>query len=219
MKIKYILFDLDGTLTDPKLGITNAVIYALSKFGITGYGNDDLTKFIGPPLKDSFMDFFAFSEEDALAAIGFFRSYFRETGLFENTPYIGIDALLKELKDLGFILAVATSKPTPFAMKILEHFHLIDYFDFVGGSNLDNTRTAKAEVIDYVLENLPDDSRTASIMVGDRSHDVIGATRHNLPCIGVLYGYGTKDELENSGAYRLVPSVGALRETLMALNP
>ncbi len=213
----YILFDLDGTLTDPMEGITNAVIYALEQFDISGFKNTDLLHFIGPPLKDSFMQYFGFDEARALEAIGYFRVYFKEKGIFENIPYDGIKEMLNDLKNKGCILAVATSKPEPFALDILKHFGMSDYFDFVGGSKLDNTRTAKADVIAHVLEHLPVTATSKLFMVGDRKHDIIGAQAHDISSIGVLYGYGSEEELVAAQANHIVKNVDELKRLLMVL--
>lgn len=217
MKVTHILFDLDGTITDPKLGITNSAIYALKQYGIVGLKNDDLLHLIGPPLKDSFMEYYGFSEDKSIEAIEYFREYFREKGLFENTPYTGIEDCLRNLKGKGYILAIATSKPEPFAKKILDHFGLSQYFDFIGGSMLDNTRTAKAEVIAHVMTSLQHDDASSIIMVGDRKHDILGAQHHNIHSVGVLYGYGSKDELESANATYIVESVEQLCKLLSTL--
>ncbi len=217
MKITHILFDLDGTITDPKLGITNSVIYALEKYDIVGLKNDDLLHFIGPPLKDSFMEFYGFDEDKAVEAINYFREYFKSKGLFENIPYDGIEKCLKNLKVRGYTLAIATSKPEPFAVQILDHFGLSKYFDFVGGSNLDNTRTAKSEVIEHVMNNLHLTTSDNTIMVGDRKHDILGAQHHKMKSVGVTYGYGSKQELESANATYTVESVSQLWELLVNL--
>jgi len=215
MKYTHILFDLDGTITDPKMGITNSVIYALEKYGITGKTNDDLLSFIGPPLKESFMKYYNFSEEDAVQGIEYFREYFKVKGLYENIPYEGIEELLITLKDKGYRLAVATSKPTHFAEIIIKHFKLDKYFDFIGGSKLDNTRVAKAEVIEYVLENLDMKDTSKVIMIGDREHDVLGAKHHDIKSIGVLYGYGSREEFESVGTDVIVADVEELKNVLI----
>lgn len=213
----YILFDLDGTITDPMLGITNSAIYALGKYGYQGLKNEDLKGFIGPPLKDSFTQVYNFSETQAVEAIDYFRDYFKDKGIYENIPYQGIEDLLKDLKTQGFKLAIATSKPTSFAVQILEYFKLDGYFDFIGGSKLDNTRTAKAEVITYVLDNIGQPDRSEVIMIGDRKHDIIGAKTLGIKGIGVLYGYGSKEELEGAKADYIVKSVEDLKRLLKRL--
>ena len=214
---KYILFDLDGTVTDPMIGITKSVQYALRKFNIEVENLNDLCKFIGPPLKDSFMNFYGFNEEDALKAIAFFREYFSVNGLYENTVYENFEDMLIALKEQNKSLIIATSKPTVFAEKILEHFNLKKYFDFIAGSNLDNTRTKKADVISYALEQQGLTEASEMIMIGDREHDVIGAKTLGIESIGVLHGYGSYEELSNSGATYIVKDVKELKSLLMSL--
>ena len=189
-----ILFDLDGTLTDPMMGITKSVQYALKKHGIIEEDLWNLTKFIGPPLMDSFKRYYGFSEEEARQAVVDYREYFAPTGKFENVVYNGIPEMLQALKEQGFVLAVATSKPEVFAKDILVHFDLEQYFDFVGGALLTG-RTDKAEVIAYVLEYLGVEKQNV-IMVGDREHDIIGAAKNQLDSVGVLYGYGDRSRLD-----------------------
>ena len=214
---KYILFDLDGTITDPMLGITKSVKYALRKFNIEVENLNDLCKFIGPPLKDSFMNFYGFNEKDALKAITFYREYFSVTGLYENVVYENFEDILISLKEQNKSLIIATSKPTVFAEKILEHFNLKKYFDFIAGSNLDNTRTKKADVISYALEQQGLTEASEMIMIGDREHDIIGAKTLGIESIGVLHGYGSYEELSNSGANYIVKDVKELKSLLMSL--
>lgn len=198
---RYILFDLDGTLTDPGLGITNSVIHALKQFQIHVADRRELYSFIGPPLQDSFAAYYGFSEEETERAIQYYRAYFSTKGLFENQVYDGIPALLEKLKDMGKTLIVATSKPEPFSIRILQHFDLYGYFDFVAGATMDNvTRFRKADVIAYALENCQIMDRSAAVMIGDREHDVLGAKQMGLDSIGVTYGYGSHEELQNAGA-------------------
>ncbi|MBC5628807.1 HAD family hydrolase [Clostridium sp. NSJ-6] len=214
---KYILFDLDGTVTDPMIGITKSVRYALNKFGIEVEDLNTLCKFIGPPLKDSFMNFYNFTEEDALKAIAYYREYFSTNGLYENTVYENFEDMLIALKNDGKSLIIATSKPTVFAEKILEHFNLKKYFDFISGSNLDNTRTKKADVISYALEQQMINNMSEIIMIGDREHDIIGAKALNIESIGVLHGYGSYEELSSSGADYIVKDVSELKSLLLTL--
>ncbi len=199
MSYDYILFDLDGTLTNPEEGITKAVSYALSHFGIDE-PLDSLKRFIGPPLRVSFSEYYGFSKEDAETAVSKYREVYSIKGLYQNEVYDGIDTLLNTLKQNSKTLFVATSKPTIYAKKILKHFNLLDYFTFVGGCELDGTRDQKSEVIAYVIEqnNLTDLSKV--IMIGDRKHDIIGAKENNLASIGVLYGFGDMDELKSANA-------------------
>lgn len=211
-----ILFDLDGTLTDPREGITRAVQYALASFGIREENLDRLCPFIGPPLFDSFQEFYGFGEEQARRAILEFQTYFKRQGMFENRVYEGMEQMLEDLKKTGVRLAVATSKPEPFAKQILEHFGLSGYFERVCGANLDETRGRKGEVIAYALEELGlqkaerPDWRSEVLMVGDRKHDVLGAHEHGIPCVGVLYGYGSRAELEAAEAEFLMENVKML---------
>jgi len=197
---KYILFDLDGTLTDPGIGITNSVMYALKKFGIEVDDRASLYKFIGPPLLESFQKFYGFSKEDSELGLKYYREYFKPKGLYENKVYEGIESLLQELKKKGKKLLVATSKPEEFAIEILKHFHLLDYFDFVAGASMDEKRVKKADVITYALESYGITDKSSVIMVGDREHDVLGAKENELKSIGVLYGYGDYEELVHAGA-------------------
>ena len=204
---KYVLFDLDGTLTDPGEGITNSVMYALRHFGIEETDREKLFSFIGPPLVDSFMEKYGFSEEDAREATSEFRVYFRERGIFENVPYEGMKECLDELKERGHILAVATSMPEVFARRILERFGFLPCFDYVFGASMDETRTRKDEVIAYALEEMGVTDRPACVMVGDRSHDILGAKKNGLDAIGVLFGYGSREELEEAGARYIAETV------------
>lgn len=213
MEKKYILFDLDGTLTDPMQGITKSVRYALNSFGIEIDDLHKLIPFIGPPLKDSFKEFYHFSEENALLAVEKYREYYRVDGIFDNRVYEGIDDCLMSLKQQGKILALATSKPEIFAKQILEHYNLSKYFDFVGGSEL-HGRSKKGEVIEYVLKTMNIDHKDA-IMVGDRMHDIVGAHEHKLPCIAVEYGYGDKEEFLQYHADFIVKTIDELKQLLL----
>lgn len=197
---KYILFDLDGTLTDAAPGITNSVRYALKKFGIEETDDNKLRKFLGPPLLQSFKEIYGFTTEQAEKAVEYYREYFTPKGIFENEVYDGIPELLQHLKVQGKTLIIATSKPEPFAVKIAEHFKLTDYFDMIAGSNMNNTRCKKAQVIEYAFETLGINNREQAIMIGDREHDIAGAKQASIKSLGVLYGYASFGELENAGA-------------------
>ena len=214
MNKQYILFDLDGTITDPKIGITKGIQYALNKFDIKVDNLDELCKFIGPPLKDSFREFYGFDEEKIEEAIGYYREYYKEKGIFENYVYDNFEKLLQLLKFKRKTLIVATSKPTVFAEKILEHFNLKKYFDFISGSNLDGTRGNKDEVIKYALEqnNILDLSKV--VMVGDRKYDIIGAKKIGIESVGVLYGYGNLEEMKECEADYIAKDVFELMEIL-----
>lgn len=212
---QYILFDLDGTITDPKEGITKSIQYALHHMGIEVEDLDSLCKHIGPPLKYGFMDFWNFSEEEADRGIELYREYFTVKGMYQNYEYEGIEDLLCSLKKAGKKIYMATSKPEKFAKMILEHFHLDGYFDDVCGASMDSTRSQKGDVIRYALEKnqLTDLSRI--VMVGDRLHDIKGARENQIDSIGVLYGFGTREELTQAGAGHIVETVLELKKMLL----
>lgn len=202
-----VLFDLDGTLTDPGEGITNSVAYALNKFGIEVIDKTTLYNFIGPPLIDSFVKYYDMSYEDALLAVDYYREYFGVTGIFENRVFDGIPELLDTIKKSGRKIALATSKPEQYATRILDHFYLSQYFDFIGGATMDETRSKKADVIDYTLKQLNVTDKSNVVMVGDRHHDIDGANQNDLDSIGVLFGYGDRQELETAGATYIAETV------------
>lgn len=215
MKYKYILFDLDGTLTDPRVGITKSVQYALEKTGIKGVALRELERFIGPPLKESFMEFYSYDEQTVITAIKYYREYFQEQGIFENEVYQGIADLLDQLTEQDTINVVATSKPTVFAERIIEHFGLKKYFHSIVGSNLDGTRSSKAEIISYIIAKLNINTMEDMVMIGDRKHDVIGAQWNNIDSIGVSYGYGTIEELRSVNPTFIVDSISELSKLLV----
>ena len=208
-----ILFDLDGTLTDSQEGIINAISYALDYMGVH-MERGELVKFIGPPLMESLPEYCGFNLKQSEDAIERFREYYQARGWLENAPYPGVPALLRDLKAAGKELLVATSKPEAMAVQVLEHFGLAQYFERICGapsSATDSTR--KADVVRRALSGAADPSR--AVMVGDRRHDVAGAKENGLPCIGVLYGYGGREELEAAGAAVIAEDVGALKECLL----
>lgn len=211
----YLLFDLDGTLTDSGAGIINSVLYALKKFGIEVQDTTQLNAFIGPPLAESFQKFYHFSQEQAFQAVCYYREYFSEKGIFENKVIAGIDILLDELSHAGKKLVVATSKPEVYTIKILKHFNLLSYFEFVAGATMDETRNTKTAVIAYALEHIDVVSKEKVVMIGDRKHDIEGAKNNNIDSIGVLFGYGDRKELEQAGANYIVESVEKLRTLLI----
>lgn len=211
----YILFDLDGTLTNSQLGITTCVAYALESFGIHTENLNELRKFIGPPLKESFMKYYAMTEEEGDKAVEKYRERFATIGLYENEVYEGIPALLGKLKKQGKSLLVATSKPTVYSEKILEHFGLKEYFTFVVGSELDGRRVNKAEVIQYALEQSKITELNKVVMIGDKEHDIIGAKTCGVDSVGVLYGFGEREELESQGATYIVEKVSDLEKILL----
>ena len=213
--ITCLLFDLDGTLTNPQEGITKCVQHALRAFGIEEPDLEKLIPFIGPPLIQSFMEFYNMSEEDARKAVSVYRERFSTVGLFENFPYPGIADMLAELKAQGKILAVASSKPTIYVRRILEKFELAPYFDVIEGSNLDGTRVDKKEVIAEVLSQLDNPSADDLLMIGDRKFDVIGARETGFGCVGVRFGFAAPDELEQSGAVYIADTVRDLHRYLI----
>lgn len=214
--MKTILFDLDGTLTDPALGITNAVSYALKHYGIDEeYQN--LLRFIGPPLVDSFMEYYGFDQKKAQEAVVYYREYFSDKGLFENVVYDGMEDFLTALKNEGYLLAVATSKPEEFAKKILDHFHLSHYFTKICGATMDSSRSKKGDVIAYALDQLKITDPNTAIMVGDRQHDIVGAHQNQLKAIGVLYGYGDEAEMKEYQADYIAKDLKELMTILSIL--
>lgn len=215
------MFDLDGTLTDPKEGITKSVRHALNHYGIQVDDLDALTPFIGPPLTDSYKKYYGFSDEQAWEGVLVYREYFSERGWHENKEYPGIKEMLDALKAAGRVLLVATSKPEEFARKILEHFGMEGYFDFIGGADMDETRVRKADVIRYVLEQYGLDTSQETlarcVMVGDREHDVLGARECGMDCVGVLYGYGDRQEMDGCRPAWTADSVDDLKDLLLTL--
>ena len=202
-----VLFDLDGTLTDPGLGITNSVMYALKKFNIEVEDRASLYKFIGPPLRESYAKYYHLSDEEITRAVAYYREYFSVKGIYENELYEGIAEMLEQIKDSGRKVVLATSKPEEFAAEILRYFHIDHYFDFVAGSTMDGTRVRKADVIAYALESHGITDLSLAVMVGDREHDILGAKEVGLDSIGVLYGYGSREELQSAGATYLAEQV------------
>ncbi len=217
---QYCLFDLDGTLTDPAEGITKSVQYALRAYGIEEPDLKKLEPFIGPPLKDSFMEFYGFSEKEAVKAIEIYRERFAPVGVLENYIYPGIPEMLAELKDRGAVLAVASSKPERFVHQILVYFNIEKYFDVVVGSEMDGARTKKEEVVEEALRQtkiltIPVKERAACCaMTGDRRFDIEGARAHSLTGVGVGFGYALPGELEAAGAEYIANTVEELRTYL-----
>ena len=193
-KFKNILFDLDGTLTDPKEGIVNSILYALQKLGIHENFINELDSFIGPPLRESFLKRYDLTDEQADNAMLYYREYFSVKGIYENRIYPGVKELLKSLCNQNYRLFVATSKPTVFAVEVLRHFKIDSYFDEIIGSNLDNSRTDKTEIISHIFSAYGLQA-SDSVMIGDRKHDIIGAKNNSMKTIGVTYGYGSLEEL------------------------
>ncbi len=211
-----ILFDLDGTLTDPKLGITSCVQHALEAIGMPEPDNDKLIPFIGPPLKEMFMSYCNVNEEMGEYLVAKYRERFSTVGMFENEIYDGISELLLSLKKSGKKIALATSKPQIFSEKILEHFGIKDMFDVIVGSELNGHRTNKADVIEEVINRFGEAYNVnRAVMIGDRKFDVIGAKKFGIRTIGVTYGYGGMDELNAAGADYIAGSVNELKNLLL----
>lgn len=211
-KIDSILFDLDGTLTESGIGITRCAAYALEKMGLPV--PDDLNVFIGPPLRETFPKY-GVKEEDTDEAIRIFRSRYTTVGKFENKPYEGVEEMLKQLKDEGYHLYVATSKPEPVAIEILDHFGLSGYFDLIAGASLDASRESKSDVIAYLLKKIGDHS---CVMVGDTEFDAQGAEAHGIPCIWVKYGYGTEKSMKKYRVSAIADSPQGIVEALKNEN-
>lgn len=205
---KCLLWDLDGTLTDPADGIVHSVQYALRHYGLWAE-REELLSFIGPPLADSFSEKFGFSEEKSREAVEIYREYFRKDGWLENAPYPGIHSLLSRLQVAGFQHYLASSKPEPLCRQILAHFELDRYFEEIAGSDFEGTRARKEQVLAWLLEQCQISSEQA-LMIGDRKFDVQGAAQFAIPCIGVLWGYGSREELETAGAWKVVSDFAQL---------
>lgn len=212
---KYLLFDLDGTITDSETGITRCVAYALNYFGIQVNDLRELSPFIGPPLLDSFKDFYNFTDEQATIAVAKYRERYADKGILENELYPGIEELLADAQKNGKTVILATSKPEIFAKRILDHFGLSDYFSFVAGSGLDGSLHTKTDVINYILQSNQMINLESVVMIGDRKHDIIGAKNIGIDSIGVLYGFGDYKELSDAGADHIAEDIPALRKLLL----
>lgn len=208
----YYFFDLDGTLTNPALGITNSFKYAFKELGIEIPSYEKLCTFIGPPLLTTFKTYCGFNDEEAGIGVKKYREYFAQRGLFENQVIEGIPQLLEELKKRGKHLLVATSKPEEYSVRILEHFDLAKYFDHICGSNMDETRSKKAEVIEYALESAGKPDKSKVIMIGDREHDIFGAKENGIKSCGVLFGFGSRQEFQSAAADFIVEKVNDILE-------
>lgn len=213
---QYLFFDLDGTLTNPKEGITKCVQYALHHFGIEEPDLDKLVPFIGPPLIPSFMGFYGMTEEQAKVATEKYRERFRDIGIFENEVFEGVPQMLEKLQNMGKKLVIASSKPEDFVVRILEKFGLRSYFCEVVGATMDEKRTAKADVIQeaFARLNITDEKKAQVLMIGDRMHDVEGAAACGIDCLGVYIGFAAPGELEEAGAAYIAQTVEEMSEFL-----
>lgn len=210
MKYKAVFFDLDGTLTNPELGITNCIQYAAEYYGVKTK-REDLRKYIGPPLRDTFVELI--DEDHADDAVKKYRERFAPVGLFENEVYLGVPETLEKLKDMGYVLCTASSKPQNFVDTILEHFDLKKYFDFIGGATMDGRISKKEDVINIVLKETgftPQDV----LMVGDRMFDLTGAAEFGMDAVGVLYGFGSREELSAYNSIALIDNICELIKIL-----
>lgn len=214
MSFENILFDLDGTVINSEVGVTSCVVYALKKFGIDETDRALLRKFLGPPLSDSFMRFYGFDAEKAEKAVEYYRERYVPIGVHENEVYEGIPELLSDLRAAGKKLYIATSKPEHFAKGILAELSLDKYFDGVFGSTLDESRNTKDKVLAYAINEIGLD-KSLSVMIGDRFHDVEGAKANGLPCVGVLYGFGDREELLGAGAVAVAETPNELKKILI----
>jgi phosphoglycolate phosphatase len=209
-----VLFDLDGTLVDPGVGITNAIAHVVAEMSLPALSNEELRAFVGPPLQDSFASF-GLDPGQVAVAVGTYRQYFGERGLYENDVYVGVPNALEALCIEGFKLAVATSKPLVFAERILAHQQLAQYFTVVVGSELDGSRRHKRYVIAECLRQLGEIENV--VMVGDRAQDVRGATAHGISCIGVAWGYALEGELADAGAVTVIDEPAQLLQAVTTI--
>ena len=213
MMYDLVLFDLDGTLVNSEEGVTKSVQYALEAYDIVENDRIMLRRFLGPPLVDSFMEFYGMSEEEANGALLKYRERYTKTGVYENELMPDAKKVLEELKNRGVKLALATSKPHVFAREVLKSFDLTDYFDIIVGAEFDGTRNDKADVIKEVLKQAGEYKNP--IMIGDRKHDVEGAKKNGLNCIGVSFGFAPEGELEECGAIAVVADMNNLLDILL----
>jgi phosphoglycolate phosphatase len=203
IQVKIVLFDLDGTITDSSEGIVNSIKYALSRLGFKEESSEKIRTHIGPALHDTFKNIYGI--QDTAGAVAIYREYYASKGIFENKLYDGILEVLEILKSQNYTIALATGKPTYYSEIILKHFKIDHYFDAVVGSNMDGSRSDKKEIIAEVFAQLKYNPEVhEAIMIGDRFHDVNGAKHHNIPCIGVSYGYSEGNELIEAGAIKVI---------------
>lgn len=209
-----VIFDLDGTLSNSKEGITKCVQYALSKVGIKEENLDSLEHFIGPPLYDEFIKTYGFSDEKSKEAVAYYRQRYEPEGIYEASLYDGVEEMLKNLKEEGKIIALATSKPIDMAKEVLRHFNIINYFDYIMGAQRVGPRQSKTAVLEALLGEMKDKNRDKMVMVGDTCYDVEGAKNVGVDCIGVNYGFGTKEEMLKSGAMAVADTTEQLTDIL-----
>lgn len=214
MAYRHLIFDLDGTIIDPKEGITGSVAFALGKMGLIQKDLDLLTKYIGPPLTESLVQYNQFNPEQVREAVGYYREHFKQYGIMQNKLYLGMVDLLVYFREQGIKLYIATSKPLEFAQIILKNYGIDHLFTYIMGSNLDGTRVKKGEVIAELLKVAQLNDPSEIVMIGDREHDVIGAFENGIASIGVEYGFGSFEELDDAGATYVVESISQLKALL-----
>lgn len=210
-KYTYLFFDLDGTIIDSSEGITKCFSYALSHYGVEVDDLSELYKVVGPPLKEAFMEYYGFSEAKSIEAVAKYRERYSDIGIFECRVYDGIDNLLNKLKQSGYKIVLATSKPKKYAQRILDKFGLSCYFDFVGGADIERDISTKEQVLDYTVSSLNIEELSSVLMIGDRKYDLEGARYLGIDALGVLYGFGSIEELmgyPNIGIAKSVDEIG-----------
>ena len=219
MKYKYLLFDLDGTLWDSREGITKAVAYALEKMGYPVPEQQELSKFIGPPLTEAFPEYCGMTLEEARQGVAYFREYFSEKGIFENTLFPGVKEMLKKLKEDGRVLCTASSKPEVHIETTFRNFGITDNFDYICGGSLDESRCGKPKVIEELLRRIgltEEEWKTKALMIGDRKYDAEGAALFGIPCLGTSMGFAPEGELEAAGVCGIVHSIEEMTEDILA---
>jgi phosphoglycolate phosphatase len=212
---QYLLFDLDGTLTDPKIGIINSIQYALGKMGLPPANPKKLELFLGPPIQDSFHNIFGFDDQKTWQAISYYREYFEKKGIFENKTMQGIVDLLQKLSQEKKNMYVVTSKPTYYAEQIIKYFHLDTHFIKIIGANLDGTKSHKEELILEVLKLHQKENKQYFVMIGDRKYDIYAAQRMHIDSIGVVFGYGSQEEIKKAKPTFIVNSIDSLKKLLL----
>lgn len=220
MKYKTAIFDLDGTITDSGPGIMNSIRYSLKKRGLPEMPEEELRRFIGPPLKEQFQAVCGLTEEESVQITEDYREYYSEKGIFENSVYDGVPEMLERLRASGMRILMATAKPEYYARIIADHFNFAKYFAFIGGACMDGSRTDKHEVIEYVLKtcSVPREDRESTVMIGDRSHDMVGAKKSRIHSLGVLYGYGSRAELKGAGAQALAETPEKVADLILDIR-
>lgn len=218
MQYRYLFFDLDGTLWDSREGITKAVRYALEQMGYGSPALEELYKFIGPPLTESFPEFYGMTMEQAREGVQYFREYFTTQGIFENRLFDGVPEMLKTLKEAGRILCTASSKPELHVRTTLDYFHITDYFDHICGATLDESRSGKKEVLEELIRRIgltEEQLHKEVLMIGDRKHDVEGAAVFGIPCLGTSMGFAVEGELKSAGALAVVNSLQEMTDYIL----